>query len=245
MRKSDAHRCLVVELCGLPGVGKTTTAHRLLRDLRDRGYPIQGDTSPVAPAVPVRRRVTTKAVLAFAETLTHPAATASGVLSIARSNQPSTAAVLRRALQWTVTQRLLRVARNQAGVHIFDEGALQALWSIGLRGSLDPVLRDLNSSSAWASPDLVAVVDAPVEVVRDRLQARGSRHARSQSLDSARQQAELERGRRLLDELVAWWCAWNDADRIIRVPYDANVSSRLTSRILSATHALAEPSDRS
>jgi hypothetical protein len=102
-------------------------------------------------------------------------------------------------------------------VHVVDEGVLQALWSIGLRGKPESVLHTLASSQVWAGPDLVIVVAAPLEVVGQRLAARGSRHARTQFLDPVGQRTELEYGKWLLDRLVEWWRTNNTAGSLARV----------------------------
>ena len=50
---------------------------------------------------------------------------------------------LGRCVQWAITQRLLTSAGRSPGVHLFDEGLLQSLWSVGLRGDVTPTLRSL------------------------------------------------------------------------------------------------------
>jgi hypothetical protein len=54
---------------------------------------------------------------------------------------------------------------------------------------------------AW-SPDLLVVVDAPLDVLMSRLESRPSRHSRTQRIAVDRRAPELERGRLLLDLLV-------------------------------------------
>ena len=48
------------------------------------------------------------------------------------------------------------------------------------------------------------MVEAPLDLIRERLAARSSRHSRTQRLDSESQIEELRRGRELLDMLTTW-----------------------------------------
>ena len=113
---------------------------------------------------------------------------------------------LARWVAWTSTQRLAREAERAAGVAVLDEGVLQAIWSIGLRSDVHPVLRLLEQDRAgWTAPGLVLVVDAPVDVVERRLARRRSQHSRTQRLAPSERARELRRGRELLDLLADWW----------------------------------------
>jgi thymidylate kinase len=228
-----SHKCetqpatpgLVIELCGLPGAGKSTLADALISELGSRGHAVRSGPSAIAPTVRATRRILVKASFALAETLTHPKSSAACIAAIARTRQPTFADLLRCSVQWIVTQRLLRAGRREPGVCVVDEGVLQVLWSIGLRGNPESVLHTLASSQVWAGPDLVIVVAAPLEVVGERLASRGSRHARTQFLDPVGQRTELEYGERLLDRLVEWWRTNNNtAGSLARVRDDMGVA---------------------
>lgn len=207
----------VVEMCGLPGAGKTTLARTLVQELTDNAYSVRIGPVAIAPDVPAPRRLAVKAALALCEILAHPACTAASVAAISRSKQWLAADVPARALQWTLAQRLLRAARRKPALHVLDEGVVQALWSLGLRGDVGPVLDALEHTAGWIGPDLVVVVEAPLDVIRDRLTSRRSRHSRTQALGPMRQSLELERGARVLDHLISWWSGINGPDSIARV----------------------------
>jgi thymidylate kinase len=217
-------RGLVVELCGLPGAGKSTLADALISELGSRGHAVRSGASTIAPTVRATRRILVKASFVLAETVAHPKFSAACIAAIARTRQPTFADLLRCSVQWIVTQRLLRAARRGPGVHVVDEGVLQVLWSIGLRGNPESVLHTVASSQVRAGPDLVIVVTAPLEVVGERLASRGSRHARTQSLDPVGQRTELEYGEWLLDRLVEWWPTNNTAGSLARVRDDMGVA---------------------
>jgi hypothetical protein len=114
---------------------------------------------------------------------------------------------LSRCVQWAITQRLLTSAAHSPGVHLFEEGLLQALWSVGLRGDVTSTLRSLEQRSGrYAMPDLVVTVHASIDEIEDRLAARLSRHSRLQErLDPIARRRELARGAELVGSLAAWW----------------------------------------
>jgi chloramphenicol 3-O-phosphotransferase len=230
-RDTQADTCRlgrVVELCGLPGAGKTTLARALVQELAGRGHRVRAGALSIAPDVPAQRRILLKAAFAMREALAHPMCTAAAVDAIARSEQRRIDDVPARALQWTVTQWLLRAARRTPGLHVFDEGVIQALWSLALRGNPGRMLHTLEASRGWVRPDLVVVVEAPLDVVRDRLVSRRSNHARSQALDPTRQWLELERGERQLDGLVSWWRGVHGPHSVTRVRDDGDLAGVAT-----------------
>jgi hypothetical protein len=90
---------------------------------------------------------------------------------------------------------------------VFDEGLLQALWSVGLRGDVRPTLRLLEMRPGmFTLPDLVVTVQASIDEIEDRLAARVSRHSRLQEhRDPIVRRKELARGAELAGSLVGWW----------------------------------------
>lgn len=89
------------------------------------------------------------------------------------------------------------------GSVVLDQGFMQAVWSIGLRGRLESPLQTLSGTTdVWSRPDRVIVVEAPLDQLAKRLRARASRHSRVQ--DSGRSTvAELDRARDLMSHLLA------------------------------------------
>jgi len=172
----------VVELFGLPGSGKSYLAEELLRISADIGLLVNLPAACVGPAVPSLPRRARKLGLAAGQMLQQPV--------------PS-----------FITMRLLTSAGLSPGVHLFDEGLLQALWSVGLRGDVTPTLRSLEQRSGrYALPDLVVTVHVSIDEIEDRLAARLSRHSRLQGPpDPIARRRELARGAELVGSLVAWW----------------------------------------
>jgi thymidylate kinase len=202
---------LSVELVGIPGSGKSRRARKLTERLGDRGVTVGQPQAPLAPAVPTVRRLARKARACGATVVTEPGTAARVGLGVLRSGQPGAGQALGRVVQWLVAEDVAIRAARRPGVSIVDEGLVQALWSIGLRGDVRPVLAALDAAPRRAPADLLVVVRVPPELALARLAVRASRHSRTQLLDESERLAELERGARLLDELVVWWSGrWPD-----------------------------------
>lgn len=206
----------VVEFCGLPGSGKSFAAQLLVRELARRSVWVHVGGKSVSPDVPTPSRVSRKLSLVGAEIATRPRSAASIAARIATSGQRDSGDVVGRVVQWLGTQRLIRTARRTAGVHVFDEGIVQALWSVGLRGDVSGVLRRLEARQNWAASDLVVLVEAPLEIVHARLTARSSQHSRMQLQSAQESWAEIGRGQILLDEIADWWTQRYGAARLLR-----------------------------
>jgi thymidylate kinase len=199
-----------VELVGIPGAGKSHLAAAVAAELRARGIAVTLPQARLAPSVPVARRLARKTVAGAASTLSAPLTTARVVRGVLRSDQPRPSDVVGRVVQWLVAQDLTRRTARQSGVTILDEGLIQALWSIGVRGDVEPVLRVLDSSRRWHEPDLLVVVGVPPDLALARLSERPSQHSRTQRLAEDDRLPELRRGAALLDRLVEWWGASRD-----------------------------------
>lgn len=214
---------ILVEFCGLPGAGKSTLAAGLAGALTGHGLLVRDGTASINPGVRSARRVPRKLRFTVTQGLTHPLVSLRIGAPIARAGRAGRERgpvdLAARFVQWTVTQRLFTVAQASRGIHVFEEGVVQALWSIGLRGDVSPVLTELTRRpGAWIKPDLVVVVDVPLKAAADRLRRRVSRHSRIQLLPGDEQMQELRHGESLLAELVEWFRdAPGSAGRVVRV----------------------------
>lgn len=203
----DGHtRNLVVEFAGIPGAGKSRLVGTFTAGLAARGVPVHQPQAPLGPATPTAQRLARKAATASATVVTGPGTTARVIAAIARSGQPSAGDVAGRVVQWLVAQRVTAGARQREAVSLVDEGIVQCLWSIGLRGDVEPVLAALASRRVHR-PDLVVAVRVSPEVALARLTARSSAHSRTQLLPESERLPELTRGDRVLERLVEWCSA--------------------------------------
>lgn len=194
---------LVVEFLGLPGAGKSHLARTLADELRARGESVSIPTARVDESVPAPQRLLRKSMLAAREAVAHPRRSAAAMASIRDAVRAGDGGAAGRSLQWLVTARLLADARRMEGVHLLEEGLTQALWSIGSRGDVGPMLEHAGTAQHFS--DVVVVVDAPLALVRRRLEDRSSRHSRLQRAAADAIDEELAQGETLLDRLVDWW----------------------------------------
>jgi RecA/RadA recombinase len=194
-------RSLVVEFCGLPGSGKSSLAAQTCLALRSAGVEARVADHAVSAAVPRRTRVRRRGSSAVAGLATRPleAARAARLVAATRPSPRDGAALLAQLL---TVQRLTSAARHRGGVVLVEEGTVQTMWSLALRAGADTLEEVRREVSAGCTADLLVVVEAPTALLLHRLEARSSRHSRTQRLDPGDRGPELERGRRLLDQLL-------------------------------------------
>jgi thymidylate kinase len=204
---------LVVELCGLPGSGKTTSVAGVRGLLEESGRPCRvADAGICATAARLPRSARRLAYAAVA-TLDHPRSAARAIDVLGRSRQARRSDATRLAVQWLAVSALVARARRRPGVHLLEEGHAQTVWSATLRA---PRLRP---AALWASlptgaaADLVLVVDVPPATAAARLRSRSSQHSRTQRLSEDAALAELGAGAALLEEVLA-----DSPAPVLRVP---------------------------
>lgn len=209
---------LVVEFCGLPGSGKTTTAEHAARAVLARGTDCLIADREVSAAASRRARVARRTAASVRESARRPLytlETAWRISTVGQAERRDSAAVL---AQWLATGDLVVRAHRRPGVHLVEEGWLQTLWTLLLRADSPPPAHQLLTRQPAATrSDLVILLDVPVDLAEARLEARASRHSRTQRLPPEQRRVELERGARLLEQLavaspVPVWRVRVDAD---------------------------------
>ena len=199
-----SHSAVIVEFCGIPGVGKSSVAHAVAAALATSGRSVDEPLAFVAPSLSRSRRLRRKLRLAALETLTHPVSSGTLAIAVARSGQ-SVGDFVHRAQNWLVVRALFRRSRGRSGVHLFDQGLVQELCSIGYRGDWRAALQSAAPGADDLAPDLIVRVTAPLEVVQRRLAARAGSQSRLESLDQDEQEAVLRSQAIDLDEIELAW----------------------------------------
>lgn len=237
-----ARPSFTVELVGIPGSGKSRLARLLATELGRRGVPVAQPQRHYDSTVPAGLRITRKAVACTAVSLAAPAHTARLVGRLAQSGQSRNADVAGRLVQLLVARDVARRAARHPGVSVVDEGLVQALWSVGLRGDLSPVLPLFTAVEHEQPADLLVVLRVPSEIALSRLSARSSQHSRIQLVPESDRLAELKRGARLLDELVEWWVSRPGGPRevcaLAHLDEDSPERAQLLERLYAAAAGL-------
>lgn len=205
-----------VELCGLPGSGKTTVARLTREELLLRGVDACIADLGISAAADARSRIRRRAVSTARQGLSHPLAGAATLRTLVDSRQASTRDLVAYTAQWFAIRDLVGRSRTGSGVHLFEEGIVQRLWTLGLRGERDVSARLWAGLRPALRTDLVLALDADVTVAAGRLERRASRHSRTQQLSPDLRRAELERGSELLERLLA-----AAPVPVVRLPRDA------------------------
>ena len=195
---------MVIELCGLPGAGKTTLADAVVGTLRAQGIDASVGDRAVSAAAPRR-----------GDSCGRPwprAGPCSPIPSPRRASpgcsaEASTAVVTRwrsRSSGGSPGRSSWR-AGGAPGVVVLEEGVVQALWSAGLRSSRTSAAELVATADGSAVPDLVVLLDVPTQLATDRIGARDSRHSRVQRVSDSEQPGLMQAGAVLLDELIDQW----------------------------------------
>src|SRR5207249_11222992 len=125
------------------------------------------------------RRLLLKLRLVTAEAIFHPACAVHSAKAILATRQASAADVIRLTVNWLFMSSLLRKTDHRTGVHIFDEGLLNALWSIGFSARSADTPRILGELGWQRSrPVVVALLVSDIATVSSRIDHRHIGHTR-------------------------------------------------------------------
>ena len=197
---------MIIELCGVPGAGKSTVAHALVTELRGRGHAASLPIEEVSPRRSRGDRLRRKLRRAAVEVAGHPQASARTVRAVMRSHQPTWRDGAVRSLNWLVLRAAMRRASTTPGFHVFDQGLVQELCSLGFAGDAASVIDIADPGAALLAPDLIVVVDAELGLADLRLAVRPGRESRVEAAGPGRRRG-LERQAELVEEMLALWTA--------------------------------------
>ena len=237
-------RSAVIEFIGLPGAGKSTLSHRVAEILQQRGWRVEQPTYSVNHEMRTWERLLLKLRLVLAEAIFHPARAVRSVNAILATRQASAADFMGVTVNWLFMSSLLRKSDRRTGVHIFDEGPLNALWSIGFSAGSAGTAGILGELARQRStPVVVALVEVDIAAVRERLDLRKdgrSRLERTGPADDA-----WERARRALQQVKATLQMLTDEGADIQVVAVRNRGSEDLDALANRLAAAFEESLRS
>lgn len=224
---------LVVELCGLPGSGKTTLARETVARLRSAGRPARVVDRRVSAAVPPLARVSRKAGTVASVLARTPAQALvdARLLGHLQSDRRDRLAV---PAQWLLARSLVAEAHHDRGTAILEEGLVQALWTAAFQARRPcdgPTLVGLASRVPRAH--VVVHIDVPADLALSRLRRRTSQHSRVQREDVAWQLALLERGDLLLRELLGAWSAAGLGEALVLDGAAHDLTAELLSKLVA------------
>ena len=166
----------LVEFVGMPGSGKSTISHAFAEALRESGRDVWEPVWDNFRLLSDRNRRLSKVRIAARQVLTLRRQTFADLGAILGSSQSRPAAYPSTALNWFYISGLCRVAERRPGVSVFDQGVLQAVWSVVYGSdSLDESSIDVWAARAGESPppgSVAAFVDADEPTIRKRLAMR-------------------------------------------------------------------------
>lgn len=190
----------VVEFCGLPGSGKSTLARAVVAQLRLRGVPTTDVMATLGPDAPRFSRVARKLGAAVSGVREASSARVVTGVALGSGQQDQRDRLARPANLLTVRHAVAR-ARRRPGVHVLDQGPLQEWWSAALRAD-DARVLEMAAHDRAPRAHLLVEVRVPIGLLVDRLEARGARQSRLETLDTTGKVAELQRGESLLAALI-------------------------------------------
>jgi thymidylate kinase len=167
---------VLVEFLGVPGVGKTTLADGVAKELRARRR--EAVFLPMDRMLDLSRWADrARHLLGIARYGWARPRQAWRSASVARIfPQPTMTEAVKILGYWLATHQLAHEHARRAEIVVLDQGYCQGIYSWALQSpALDPVV--LRRALALAPmPDVVIAVSAPVAVIRARLEQRGHTH---------------------------------------------------------------------
>jgi thymidylate kinase len=174
---------MLVEFFGLPGSGKSTLSNMVAALLVQRGVTAREATHALNNRTGKVSRAARKAGHIARYVLARPRAAFRTTLQIYRTRQQSLGDVVRICCNSLFVHSVATRCEHADAVVLMDEGATQALWSIGLgaqsQGWLDLVLRD---EMLTRRPDMVVFVQADEQTIKRRLAGRREKVSRLQDM---------------------------------------------------------------
>lgn len=184
---------MIIEFLGVSGVGKTTVAKAYKRKLEKEGKEVIWDTCDLYARNGWLVRNIKKAFIVLAFSVSNP----KWVLEYKRflnKNISNIKDIPKPLFNAVFLKALLVKARKDGKIHIFDEGALQYLWAVKLRGNKTVSDFDIQMiRNLLGFPEQLISVTADSQVIKDRIVNRGEYVRIQESLDLISTISEMKR----------------------------------------------------
>jgi hypothetical protein len=194
---------LIVEFVGLPGVGKSTLSHRVAEELR-KDFANVEEPSFIASHRHGRISQALKTYgLALKTIIMHPAFSLNSIQTIWNSEQRSFSEAKNMIINWLYVSASSRRASNISGLHVLDQGSIQAIWSVAMRaGSQNWIsLMDLLIMN-YNCRVIVVWVSAQIPTVVRRMKNRERKQSRFDRLSNDEVLSTMKRGGELLNLII-------------------------------------------
>jgi hypothetical protein len=219
-----------VEFVGLPGAGKSEVSRAVATLLRARGLVVFEPSYHLDHATPLAGRRVSKLWLAARGWAHNRAQSRFWLHTLAQSHQPG--ARRRRAVtvNWFYLLGSAHRCADVPGIHVFDQGLLQGLWSIGYAADRPDVISlSLLARLRRALPPraLVVLVEADIPTIRQRLAARNTGRSRlERDVAAGHSVAWLAKATQVLEcvEAIAWQLTHLHDVMVLRINTDAEGS---------------------
>jgi hypothetical protein len=223
---ATASRNVWVEFVGLPGAGKSEVSRAAARVLRARNLPVSEPSYELDHATPPARRLVSKLWLAARGWARSPRESRFWMQTLVEAQDDGPNWLRAVAMNWFYLMGSLQRWSAVPGIHVFDQGLLQALWSVGYAARRPDIISTrLLSRLDRALPPraLVVLVDAGVPTILKRLEQRPAGRSRlERDLATGRSATCLARATQVLKcvEDVVWELAHVHDLMVLRINND-------------------------
>ena len=251
---SRGHGSVIVEFVGMPGSGKSTLAHATAELLRARGLPVCEPTYVMDHETAHGPRQLRKLSYAVSALLARRRSAVAFAAAAFRSGQRHPGELAAVTLNWWYLLDVHRRALVTPGVHLLDQGLLQALWTLGY-GARHPTaaLEDAPTMLPRSTRYIVVSLRVGTETALDRLRARPNGESRvDREVEAGRGGPAIARARMMADAVDSLAGRLASAGVLTVLPFDnesegalgcnaSALADRLASALTSSRASLISP----
>ena len=171
---------IFVEFIGLPGAGKSTLSHKVARNLVQTGLSVNEATYKIDHGLTPGFRRLRKFGFVLLALVTSPSSSLALLREVGRLGQNTVGDTIKIVFNALYLGGIYQYLRGQPGIHFFDQGILQAFWSIGYSAKKNLDVRYVGELVENILPlrTIVVYVNVSSETAIDRLKCRGSATSR-------------------------------------------------------------------